>query len=276
MFEFAGKHHDLLDQEEKNATFGIFSRKPTAVMILPGLTPVFRRFVKEVDDLIPKTKQTTSCIFQKPAQKPTPKPVSSSVATSPSSSIKEVTIESITMRMENWLEKEKQKHPQINISIEEGMKKFSITLTENGRFKFKCKHQGCSEVFMLTVSSGYRVVLSNVQRHITKSCWLSSKSKQSKLSISKNHSKLQTSLIGKFKSVSSSSSSSSINKVKYPDGIDFDKEPPSKILKSSVIDMTESSSDINEEDFSNELSSSDSKNLLTPAGQPGLEGVSGC
>ena len=130
MFQFAGKHHDLLDQEEKNATFGIFSRKPTAVMILPGLTPVFRRFVKEVDDLIPKTKQTTSCIFQKPAQKPTPKPVSSSVTTSPSSSIKEVTIESITMRMENWLEKEKQKHPQINISIEEGMKKFSITLTE--------------------------------------------------------------------------------------------------------------------------------------------------
>jgi len=64
MFAFASQHHDLLDQEEKISTFGIFARKPTAVSILPGLTPVFRRFIKEVEDLVPKPKQSTSSFFK--------------------------------------------------------------------------------------------------------------------------------------------------------------------------------------------------------------------
>ena len=254
MFEFAAQHHDLLDQEEKILTFGIFARKPTAVSILPGLTPVFRRFIKEVEDLVPKPKQSASKFFQKSTSSPSS---SLPAAASKSSANKEVTIESITARMENWLDKEKKKNPHFSTSVEDVMKKCLISITENGQFRFKCKQQGCSEVFMLTISSGF-CNLSNVQRHITKSCWLSSKTKAQKastLSNSKTQSKIQTSLIGKFTAVSTSS------KVKqHPDGVHFDvNEPPNKVTKTSDLKETKSPCR-KEENASNDLSP-DSKNL---------------
>ena len=66
MLEFAAKSHDVLDENEKVYTLGRFHRKPESLCILPGLVPVFKRFVKAVDDLItkpPNSQQAKNASF---------------------------------------------------------------------------------------------------------------------------------------------------------------------------------------------------------------------
>lgn len=62
MLSFAANHTFLLDEAGMKETFGIFVKKPEAVMILPGLETVFQRFIKTVENLIPKKKQANKRI----------------------------------------------------------------------------------------------------------------------------------------------------------------------------------------------------------------------
>ena len=179
MLEFAAKSHDVLDENEKVYTLGRFHRKPESLCILPGLVPVFKRFVKAVDDLIPKppnSQQAKNASFlekdksnesiDKNKKKPTNTDLESAVA-------------GLESRMKKWVEEKLRKTQEIRLNTEEATRKFSLSVTANNQLKFQYKHLGCSEIFILANSPSGNLNLSNVQRHITKSCWLSTKSKQS-------------------------------------------------------------------------------------------------
>ena len=83
-------------------------------------------------------------------------------------------VDSFRERMQKWLKKEIPKGKK-NISIDDAMNRFSINETPNGQFQLKCKQRGCSEVFVLVVTDTH-CDMSNVHRHITRTCGLSSNS----------------------------------------------------------------------------------------------------
>ena len=60
MLSFAANHSFLLDEGELKQTFGLFAKEPKSVMILPGLEGVFQRFIKTVENIIPKKKQSNN------------------------------------------------------------------------------------------------------------------------------------------------------------------------------------------------------------------------
>lgn len=59
---FVAEHSFLMDETEKKKTFGIFAKKPEFVKIIPGLETVFTRFIKSVEDLIPKASTRNSTV----------------------------------------------------------------------------------------------------------------------------------------------------------------------------------------------------------------------
>ena len=174
MFSFAAENHDLLDADEKLTTFGRFHRKPESICILPGLEPVFKRFVKAVENLISKpinSQQNHSSLEKAKSIETVIKNTKQKITSL------EKTVETLESRMKNWIDEKLEKSPETS-NTDDLTSKFSFNVTENSQIKFQCKHLGCSEIFILVQSPAGHFNLSNIQRHILKSCWLSPKSKR--------------------------------------------------------------------------------------------------
>ena len=250
MFDFAAKNHDLLDENEKVSTLGRFHRKPESLCILPGLVPVFKRFVKAVEDLISKPSNSqvkNSLSFGKSKSDESINKDRDKDKKKLTKTDLENTIKTLESRMKKWIAEKLRKAEETRLNTEEATRKFSFSVTENNQIKFQCKHLGCSEIFLLANSPTSLYNLSNIQRHIVKSCWLGVKSKQQsscdqeKPDRSKP-TKVQTSILS-YKNTSKSKvhfqlSENDGDKIKDP------MEPPqSKIAKTdaSTIDLTEKS-----------------------------------
>lgn len=249
MIDFAAKNHDLLDENEKISTLGIFHRKPESLCILPGLVPVFKRFVKAVEDLI-----------SKPSNSQVKNSLSFEISKSDESINKdkkkltktdlENTIKTLESRMKKWITEKLTKVEETHLNTEEATRKFSFSVTENNQIKFQCKHLGCSEIFLLTNSPTSLYNLSNIQRHIAKSCWLSVKSKQQSISDQEKPdrskpTKVQTSILS-YKNTSKSKVHFQVTENGGDKSKDPTEPPQSKIAKTdaSTIDLTEKSDSI--------------------------------
>ena len=55
MFKTAIELQELIPEEDRKITFGIFEKNPTMLKVLPGVDPGFKRFLKMVEGLVPKT-----------------------------------------------------------------------------------------------------------------------------------------------------------------------------------------------------------------------------
>ena len=54
MFQSVLELEELIPDEQRRDMFGIFERKPSLLRILPGLQPGFKRWLQEVENLVPK------------------------------------------------------------------------------------------------------------------------------------------------------------------------------------------------------------------------------
>ena len=171
MFKFIADRQELV--EDKKSTFGVFAAKPSLLTILPGLEPILKRFIAKVEDIIPKKQSSNARSTEKMSKKVDQQPPSSSSSSS-ASDVTMPTVEVLVERLIKWLNKQIDKL-QKDIGPEEVRHSFRIQSTANNSYVFTCLQTGCHRKFMLYfVKSSVSVKMSNVQRHITDSCWLSS------------------------------------------------------------------------------------------------------
>ena len=62
MFKTAIELQELIPEEDRKITFGIFEKNPTMLKVLPGVDPGFKRFLKMVEGLVPKTVTKKRCL----------------------------------------------------------------------------------------------------------------------------------------------------------------------------------------------------------------------
>lgn len=142
MFEFVVMMKEGVEDQEK--MFGIFANKPENIIILPGLKPVFEKFIQGVKKL--KNPNAKIKAKNKVAFKATKKVVREKKA------IELPTLGSLNHQMRCWMKKQ---------SID---KTFLIHCTENpSSFLFTCEH--CKWKGHIVTKSEGKVCLSNVQRH---------------------------------------------------------------------------------------------------------------
>ena len=179
MFKWLADHHELVPSDEKKQIFGIFASKPHLVAILPGLESSFKRFVKTVEDLVPKKGSKSQEKLSRTSCESKKKPEANI------KSKQKPDVEYLNKLLLKWITKEAQtKH--VKVTLDEILGPFSITESENGNFIFKCKRLICGDSCNLPYSSkNNTVTLSNAYRHLKQSCWLSTTNKVSKASSQK-------------------------------------------------------------------------------------------
>ena len=65
MFTEVQELEGLIPTHERQSLFGIFEKNPSLLRVLPGIRPGFDRFLKKVEELIPKVTTQTSSKRQK-------------------------------------------------------------------------------------------------------------------------------------------------------------------------------------------------------------------
>ncbi|CAB4013594.1 Hypothetical predicted protein, partial [Paramuricea clavata] len=159
MFLFVKTMADIV--EEKDAMFGIFSKCPEKVMLLPGLEPVLTKFLDAVEKL--KSEKSSKKIPKDSAKKIT--------MTKPTSSCPPLSVSEIHKRMLNWIHNQpeaKEKLAQVGLKPVDS---FKITELKDSRdCHYVCKV--CQVKIALPTTNKGAVSISNAQRHVTKRCWL--------------------------------------------------------------------------------------------------------
>ena len=166
---------ELMDENEKKANFGIFSKQPEKLKVIPGLKPVVLRFIESVEKI---TKAESTVKFHQNAtskKKSTKrKKESENLPSSPSSEIIDKQLQKIC----NWIKSHK--NFTKNFKILKGAPN-NHHLSVNGTFtlvpiispegmRFTC--QVCKTEVVLQMTPHGSIVLSNVHRHISQRCWL--------------------------------------------------------------------------------------------------------
>lgn len=248
MLKFTIQNEAVLEGDERKKVFGMFYKQPNLLSIKPGLEPVFKRFISQVENLIkpvgrerntvePTCSTKTKNVIPK-GPKPTP--------------------DELMERVRKWLIKESSK--PLNRSLTEDNVENFGSMTDSGHsFKFKCNKVGCKLTFPVPYcESRNEFKLSNIYRHI-KSCIFGTKRKES------------------------SSIQKSLCFTKSPSNFFESKK---KMSSSNLIDLTEKrfipktpyDTDFEKENVSSKnlaIEISSPKNLKQPAGQHEQEDDSG-
>ena len=158
--------------------FGIFMKNPSLLKILPGVMPGFKRFLKKVDDLLPKedgnkpsSKRRKSVKLQDLSESDLT--ISNSESGTKSQVVeKELTVKDMMERFEKWFKKElPSRSPKT--SVQDAMNRFTLKKNPNSSYTFKCIH---CDVICNIAYAGTKTTISSATKHL-KLCWLSSNKK---------------------------------------------------------------------------------------------------
>lgn len=154
MFQFVVDMKDAVP--DPKATFGIFEKKPESIKLLPGLEPIFKKFIDKVKNFANrKSGSSTVSLSVEKKSKPTLK----------AKKIVEKKLTSVVVPTVKDIEKQMTKY-MVKIDI---TKPFKVTPTENPlTFSFLCEY--CRWIGMVTVNREGKALLSNVQRHFKSQC----------------------------------------------------------------------------------------------------------
>lgn len=150
MFDFVIK--DAIPDPE--SAFGIFYKKPESIMILPGLKPVFVKFIESIKRLNKKDNSGKSQLGKSKTQKP----IFKAKTILPSEHVLPLpSISDINKQMSDRMTKQSFKKP------------FSINSTDSqSKFYFICGL--CKWTGIILIKSDGKILLSNVQRHYKSQC----------------------------------------------------------------------------------------------------------
>ena len=181
MFDFVVEMADVIN--DKNIFGGIFEFKPDKVRVLPGLEPVFKRFLDEVEG-----KERPMVLERHNAKQ-------NKNASKEQKQREEVTIstESLTTHLKNWCRKRGF----------DGDPKIKMERIPPNKYIYSCI---CNEKIVLATSNK-SVSLSNAQRHIKDVCWMSER----KASVKKN--KISTPIEGFLQMPTEKSRDSSLTSI---------------------------------------------------------------
>ena len=243
MFQFAIEMYETLSEEDKNKIFGIFSKKPENVRILPGFKSTFDKFLQALGEK-PQRNENVSNVPELPLKR-------KSTQLNKVVSVKH-TLEDVKFQMQKWLLKQ-EKAGKFKV------KSVSFEVAENAKqkgFMYKCLI--CNWRTDILEESNGKIYLSNAQRHYRQNQCLKFKKK------TVNDSKNPNTGIQKFFTSKSSDNTS--------DNPDFDR-----MVQNNEAIWTQNWMDAGEEnDLSlmsesssssvKEVVSSPSKNVQAPAG----------
>lgn len=284
MFKFVIDRQELVD--DKKSMFGIFTKNPSLLTILPGLEPVLKRFIGKVEDIIPKKSIGTRSSEKMSVRKREQPNSSSSSNTSNALNTEIPTVEDLEERFMKWAKKQVQTKNK-DIDDEELRKSFKIKATSNKSFEFTCLQVNCYLPFVLKyldksedTNRTSKINMGNIHRHITSTCWLSEK--KSTLKFKSSSSAKSTNF---FKSKVSLTETKSNNEgltdrtfiPKHPSDTDISIESPS--LKYTKVGTKDNHTEVNSLETEIQLdntsttaesqfvSPENSKNLQAPVGQ---------
>ena len=180
MFRTAIELQEPIPEEDRKITFGIFEKNPTMLKVLPGVDPGFKRFLKMVEGLVPKTvtKKTVSNMHA-PKRRRSSDIISTDASPAENGIVNLIgevtpgpTKEDLDERFRRWFDKEL---PSLspNTSVDDAMKSFTLKRNSNGSFAYKCIR--CSITVTISNLGPTKTSISNGTRHMTRSCWLNTK-----------------------------------------------------------------------------------------------------
>ena len=173
VFSFVKNMSDIMDEKEKEEIFGIFSKYPGKVMVLPGLKSVVSKFV----DSVAKLKASSTTMITASAKEKNNKTKRINEKRShPSLAPPMEAIESLVKKLCAWIKSHK--NFQTNFPILKGRMNAPNLLLES-TFSlapstspigviFACKV--CKNTIVLQVKATGSIMLSNTHRHISMRC----------------------------------------------------------------------------------------------------------
>eukprot|EP00794_Sanderia_malayensis_P019186 gene19186-21108_t len=166
MFAFVRSMHETVD--DKNAMFGIFSKNPERVTLLPGLQISFERFLDAIEQL-PETDESKAEVKYRKTQPKHETPLTDSQ--------KIVCIDILKSRMEDWIYRQESAREKLDEMQIKPENTFAIAeISGSNNLLFQCLI--CQTRIAMQTSKG-SLSLSNARRHLVKRCWLGSVPKNS-------------------------------------------------------------------------------------------------
>ena len=159
---------------DKTEMFGMFAPDPALLIEMgmpPGTRSTFDHFLDKVDKLLPKPVKLKSGKTDKSRRSNSKGPSAAIKKTSEKTEDATEKMESWMKRMEEWFTEELPKLPNNKMTVEEAMKTFTLTQTDDG-FSWRCNNKSHVPQNLQKSKSTGNILLSNATRHLQNTCWM--------------------------------------------------------------------------------------------------------